>query len=178
MQAFNVQVQYAESHQRDLQELRSIVSQSTEVGIQRKLINGNTQPLREPKQGRIGNSKEENSPASSALSRNATSKGDQTRRRQRLLLQFRTPWFLGMTRMAFEFYSNRAPSGWDFSIKTYNIVSMDAPIFKLARGGDVGGMRKLLDSRQASPFDLDVFGITPLYVRQTSSSTSGLCSSS
>lgn len=59
----------------------------------------------------------------------------------------------------------RSHSGWNSSLRTYNIIPSDSLVFKLAGGGDVRGLLDLFAKRQASPFDVDEDGCSLLSVR-------------
>lgn len=53
---------------------------------------------------------------------------------------------------------SRSQAGWDANIRTWNVVPSNSPIFRLARKGDLRGIQRLVDSGQASPFDVDEYG--------------------
>lgn len=53
---------------------------------------------------------------------------------------------------------DRSTSGWQFTLKTYGIVSSDSQVFKACEAGDILGMRKLFDAGLASPFDCNEDG--------------------
>ena len=55
--------------------------------------------------------------------------------------------------------------GWDQSFRSYKVVSFDAPVFQYSISGDVEGLRKLFAAGNASPFEVDREGRTPLHVR-------------
>ncbi|ESZ93746.1 hypothetical protein SBOR_5883 [Sclerotinia borealis F-4128] len=76
------------------------------------------------------------------------------------VLKLGLPFFSGV--WAFCAY-RQSYSGWTFTFRTYNIVDSYAPIMELAREGDVIGMQKLFQTRQASPFDVTSRGKTPLH---------------
>lgn len=82
------------------------------------------------------------------------------------------PWF--RKRWAIE--TTRAYQGWDFACRVRNIISYDSLIFKLAKAGDVAGLRALFEAKVASPFDVEMTCSTPLHVSglfTSSSSTPG-----
>ena len=75
--------------------------------------------------------------------------------------KLRVPFFSAV----WEFCGYRhAISGWTFILRTYNVVLGNSPIMELASKGDIVGMQQLFQMRQASPFDVDYQGRTPLYV--------------
>jgi hypothetical protein len=85
-------------------------------------------------------------------------------RNLKLKALFQTPkWLFGVSR-AIEICESRAASGWIFNIQTFNVVSVNSPIMKMARIGDVVGIQQLFSTRQASPFDRDEQGRTVLDV--------------
>ncbi|KAL6717700.1 hypothetical protein ACLMJK_005615 [Lecanora helva] len=56
-----------------------------------------------------------------------------------------------------------ARSGWTFKPRCYNVISPNAEIFHLIKAGDITGLQGLLARREASPFDHNEFGWTPLH---------------
>ena len=56
---------------------------------------------------------------------------------------------------------------WSFSPRTYNIIGQRSAVFRCAQNNDVKGLQSLFGKREASPFDCDVYGYTPLSVRFT-----------
>lgn len=60
--------------------------------------------------------------------------------------------------------ASRSWSGWEFRLETYKIRPDNAPIFDLARAGDVAGVRRSFALGEASPFDCDSEGTTLLAV--------------
>jgi len=52
-----------------------------------------------------------------------------------------------------EFCKSR--SGWNFNLRTYNIIPSGSLVFALAAGGDVRGLLELFAGGQVSPFDVD-----------------------
>ncbi|KIW65398.1 hypothetical protein PV04_07661 [Phialophora macrospora] len=51
--------------------------------------------------------------------------------------------------------------GWDVLLRTYNVVSYDSPIFRFIRNGDLAGIRRLIESGNATPLDVvqNVFSV-------------------
>lgn len=59
----------------------------------------------------------------------------------------------------------KSVQGWDQSLRSYRVVSFDAPVFQYCKGGNVAGLQVLFETGQASPFEADPEGRTPLHVR-------------
>ena len=61
----------------------------------------------------------------------------------------------------------RTGQGWlpQVQFAFFNVRSYEAPIFEACSRGDVKGVKKLLSGGEASPFDQDPDGWTPLHVR-------------
>lgn len=59
----------------------------------------------------------------------------------------------------------KAPDGWKFALRTYNIVSLDSEVVRCAMDGNIRGLQELFSSKKASPFDrIDGNGYTLLHV--------------
>ena len=75
------------------------------------------------------------------------------------------PWYL---RMCFNFGVNvlvaKAAQGWQWKIQTFRAVPYDSLFFDFCENGNLDGVRTLLDRREASPWDVDPEGWTPLHV--------------
>ena len=56
------------------------------------------------------------------------------------------------------------PSGWKWNLRPCNLRPKDAPIFTACRHRDYHWVHQLLDDGEASPYDVDEFGYTPLHV--------------
>ncbi|KAF4764216.1 hypothetical protein HAV15_001416 [Penicillium sp. str.  len=69
-------------------------------------------------------------------------------------------WRLGlpswMTSKILEIYGMKAPGGWNWMLRMYNLVPSSSKVVQLVRKGDVKGVQDLFTSGQASPFDLVV----------------------
>lgn len=69
-------------------------------------------------------------------------------------------WRLGlpswMTSKILEISGMKAPGGWNWMLRTYNLVPSSSKVVHLVKKGDVKGVRDLFTSGQASPFDLVV----------------------
>jgi hypothetical protein len=82
--------------------------------------------------------------------------------RQEIIVWYRGPAWL--VNRAWKFHARKAYNGWNFGIRQYNVIHSSSTIFRYARRGNVKGLQKLFDRRQASPFDCDENGQTPLHV--------------
>jgi hypothetical protein len=70
--------------------------------------------------------------------------------------------FFGITRGLL--ISAKATSGWQYSIQPFRAVDENALIFEFCRGGNLDGVRSLFKRNEASPWDRDPKGQTPLFV--------------
>lgn len=75
------------------------------------------------------------------------------------------PWYL---RMFLNFGVNvlfmKASQGWQYKIQTFRAVPYDSLIFDFCEKGNLDGVRTLLGRREASPWDVNPEGWTPLHV--------------
>ena len=81
-------------------------------------------------------------------------------------------WYRGpawLVNRAWAFHAIRARNGWDFYLRQYNVIPWESPVFEHAIWGNVTGLRDLFDNNQASPWDCDDDGSTPLHVGDTGS---------
>ena len=81
-------------------------------------------------------------------------------------------WYRGpawLVNRAWAFHAVKARNGWDCCFRQYNIIPSSSPVFRHAGRGNVMGLRELFDTNQASPWDCDNNGWTPLHVRDTGS---------
>lgn len=69
-----------------------------------------------------------------------------------------------MSECVWEVEMRRQHTGWQLTYRSYNIQPWDSLIFKVVRKGQLGKMRELFSSREASPFDRDYLGRTLLHV--------------
>jgi hypothetical protein len=76
-----------------------------------------------------------------------------------------------MTNRALEISGAKAPCGWNFSIRTYNIVSSGTAVMEYAARGDVSHIQQLLSEGKASLLDRTYNGISILDVRIISINT-------
>ncbi|KAK2010396.1 hypothetical protein LZ32DRAFT_381592 [Colletotrichum eremochloae] len=75
-----------------------------------------------------------------------------------VLLQ--TPSWLSREAWTWEFQSQRAVAGWNFSLRSYSVRPQDALIFKAVKSGDVSTMLALFGSGEASLYDRDAGGLS------------------
>lgn len=59
-----------------------------------------------------------------------------------------------MTSRILEISGMKAPAGWNWMLRVYNLVPSSSKVVQLVRNGDVKGVQDLFTSGQASPFDL------------------------
>lgn len=69
-----------------------------------------------------------------------------------------------MSHRIWQLAMHKSISGWQFTLRTYGIVSSDSEVFKACDDGDLVGMRKLFDAGLASPFDHDGQGLSLFFV--------------
>ena len=72
--------------------------------------------------------------------------------------RFSIPFFLSNKILEFNYY--RSISEWHLNLgfTAYRIVPYDSPIFKLSRRADIAGVRRLFETGQALPYDVDASG--------------------
>lgn len=74
-----------------------------------------------------------------------------------------------MTTKVIEVAGARAPSGWNWMLRSYSVIPRDSPAIRCALIGDLQGLQDLFTARQASPFDqVEDTGLTILYVSSLS----------
>lgn len=64
----------------------------------------------------------------------------------------------------FQVHLTKSYQGWDQSFRTYKTVAYDAEVIQYSIEGNVEGLKRLFASGQASPFEVDCDGRTPLHV--------------
>ena len=77
-------------------------------------------------------------------------------------ISFELPAWLYARR--YEICLRRSYQGWDQSFRSYRVISYDAPVLHYSMSGDVAGLQKLFEAGEASPFEVDPDGRTPLHV--------------
>ena len=60
--------------------------------------------------------------------------------------------------------TSRSTAGWQYSLNIFRTVPENSPIFEFCRDGNLSAVRTLLTTRNASPWDRDPMGRTPLWV--------------
>ncbi|KAK1990339.1 hypothetical protein LX36DRAFT_416661 [Colletotrichum falcatum] len=93
--------------------------------------------------------------APSPLGRVVVGSSKATGRRQ---VTLQTPSWLSREAWTWEFQSQRAVSGWNFSLRSYSIRPQDSLIFKVVKSGDVSTMLALFGTGEASLYDRDAGG--------------------
>lgn len=58
-----------------------------------------------------------------------------------------------MTCKALEISARRFPGGWDWKLRAYSVVSLDAKVVRFTIEGNIPGLEDLFASGQATPFD-------------------------
>jgi hypothetical protein len=155
---------WAKVHQQELQQLRVIVTQSTETILASPSFQNRCQ------QSITGVETVNPVCKSQASSTNEFERSHKKFRASpksilKLKARFVTPkWLFGASR-AIEIYESRATAGWNVNIQVYNVVSPQSPIFGLIGKGCIAGIQQLFSTGQASPFDRDSSGWTLLDVR-------------
>lgn len=94
---------------------------------------------------------------------NSKKQGPRAARKQRIA-HFRAalPYWIMSTVWEINLY--KSAEGWDQSIKIYNVVPDDSPIFTAIEQGDLPEVQRLLISHEASIYDRDPEGDTLLHV--------------
>ncbi|KAG4430425.1 hypothetical protein IFR05_014095 [Cadophora sp. M221] len=71
----------------------------------------------------------------------------------------------------FELRMMKSRQGWDQSFRSYRMVSYDAKVFDYCMHGNVAALQQLFANGQASPFEIDPDGRSPLHVSSTKKNT-------
>ncbi len=83
--------------------------------------------------------------------------------REDIIARYRGPaWLINR---AWQIQASKAMCGWNFSLRTSNVIRRDSPVFDIARNGDIEDLKTLFSNGKASPFDCDENGWTILHVR-------------
>ncbi|CAG8956695.1 hypothetical protein HYFRA_00012239 [Hymenoscyphus fraxineus] len=99
----------------------------------------------------------------SRIIENKPSRTRQARQREhKFTIRLQGPRWFYLTSRALEITGHRSPAGWDFSTRTDIIIPRDSPVFKLAGKGDLLGLQKMFEQKEASPFVIDQYGGTLL----------------
>jgi hypothetical protein len=67
-----------------------------------------------------------------------------------------------ITSKVLELGGMRAPSGWNWMLRTYNVVPIDSKVYSFVRDGDIKSLQDLFASGEASPFDQFISPYDPL----------------
>jgi hypothetical protein len=95
--------------------------------------------------------------AQNIITRNASQTTKTSPLSGRKMFRMTTPEWMSNTIRQFEM--RRSIAGFNIALRTYTIVSWDAPIVGACRKGDLVEMQWLFDNRLASPFDNTEIGI-------------------
>ena len=154
---------WAKAHRQELQQLKVIVSQSTETILSSTSFQIPSQRLLTAVET-IPPSCESKSFSTNLAQDAGQMSSFRSKRRKKLKARIQTPkWLFGVSR-AIEIYESGATMGWTFNIQVYNVVPHGSPQFEIARYGDLVGIQHLFSTGQASPFDRDPWGYTLLDV--------------
>ena len=77
-------------------------------------------------------------------------------------ISFQLPAWLYAHR--YEIFFRKSYQGWDQSFRSYRVISYDAAVLQYSMSGDVAGLQRLFETGDASPFEMDSDGRTPLHV--------------
>ena len=81
---------------------------------------------------------------------------------EEVIFRYRSPaWLINRI---YCFRASWASCGWDVRTRVYNVVRKDSKVFWCASQDDVQGLQELFNRREATPFDCDKNGFTPLHV--------------
>ena len=69
-----------------------------------------------------------------------------------------------LTSRGFTIWSTACFGDWQYHYRPHRLRRKDAPIFEACRNGKVEDVRRSLSKGEASPFDIDEEGLTPLHV--------------
>ncbi|TVY26033.1 hypothetical protein LHYA1_G005479 [Lachnellula hyalina] len=155
--------EWAELQQRQLDELRTSVTQSTDAVLSLHTTVGQQEKLASPS---LCNSRPSHAATTSdSLERTATGVQKAQKRQQTILARLRGPRWIPLMSRVLEISGSKAPSGWDFSIRTYNVVPLDSPVMQFARRGELSKLQGLITEGKASLLDRSEYGETLLNVR-------------
>lgn len=79
-------------------------------------------------------------------------------------IDFKTPSWL--TQKAWNIFISVSHSGFNVNLRTYSVVSQEAPVMRCAWDGNIEGLLKLFDEKAASPFDITEDGDRLIDVRE------------
>lgn len=158
-QRHELQLHWAKLQQRELSNLKVCASQSADTVVSSRTT-WNQRISLAPCQVKPTSKVEcQISAATSGSLGQAIARVKQAQVRQRpFIALLSAPRWLSLTSRALEISGAKAPFGWDFSIRTYNIVSWDAPVMEYARQGEVSKVQKLLADGNASLSDRNEYG--------------------
>jgi len=139
------------------------VTQSTDVVLSLHTTVGQQASLASPS---LCNSRPSHTAKTSdSLERAATSVQKAQKRQRTVLARLRGPRWIPLISRVLEISGSKAPSGWDFSIRTYNVVPVNSPVMVFARHGELSKLQGLITEGKASILDRDEFDRDLLSVR-------------
>jgi hypothetical protein len=157
-QRHELQRQWAELQRREIGDLKAYVSQSTKVVL--SLRTAHTSHLtviqEDGRKQLLGLS--ENPQESQALERKVTKVKKAQKQQQLFMARLTGLRWLSLTSRALEVSGYKAPSGWNFTIRTFNIIPCNADVMIYARRGLLEQVQELFSTGKASPFDRDEDG--------------------
>lgn len=103
---------------------------------------------------------QQNSTKRSVHSGSGEQKYSSTEEELRITLQLPT-WFFSWQ---YDVQIRKSQRGWDYRLRSCNIVPKDAPVFRYCLEGNIQALKTLFESGYASPFDSNADGITALHV--------------
>ncbi|TVY13607.1 hypothetical protein LARI1_G008209 [Lachnellula arida] len=134
-QRHELQREWAELQQRQLDELKTCVSQSTDVVLSLHTTVGQQASLVSPS---FCNSAPSHTASDrDSLEHTAASVQKAQKRQQTFLAKLRGPRWLPLISRVLEISGSKAPFGWNLSIRTYNIVPSGSPVMDFARHGEL-----------------------------------------
>lgn len=104
-------------------------------------------------------------PGSSSTRIMADTDGAQLFKYETSFRYYPAPWMLRCgVASAFVLMHSKSIQGWTCKLEACRVVKKGAPIFMACKSGDIEAVRLLLDHGQASVYDVDEWGVSPLFV--------------
>ncbi|TVY91039.1 hypothetical protein LAWI1_G003473 [Lachnellula willkommii] len=150
-QRHELQRKWAELQQRQLDELRTCASQSTDVVLSLHTTVGQQTLLASSS---LCNSAPFHTASDcGSLEHTAGRVQKAQKRQQTFLVRLRGPRWLPLISRVLEISGRKAPSGWNFSIRTYNTVAWNSPVMHAVRRGELSKLQGLITDGKASLLD-------------------------
>jgi len=160
-----LQRQWAELQERELSDLKASLSQSMDIILSLRTPPNPESLLPLDDDSQPPNTKIPKTAFDSRSLGQSIARIEKAQARQKLfVIRLSAPRWLAITSRVLEISGAKAPFGCDFSIRTYNIVSIDAPIMKYTRQDDVCQVKRLFSERRASLSDCTDYGLSILDV--------------